>query len=96
MDPREDFQRISVNSIQDWEQFRTNYRTAAIASLEERILTSGLGSERDALLTCINEVLASHSRRPILSDALGCFSLSTGHSALRSPTYASTDKTTSH
>lgn len=94
--PREDFARVSIDSIQDWETLRTNYRNVAIASMEEHILANGLASERDALLTCINEVLPSRSQGPILSDAFGCFSLSTGHSTLRSPTYASTDKTTSH
>ena len=95
MDRREDFQRVSVDSIQHWETLKTNYRNAAIASLEEYILANGLASERDALMTCINEVLASRTQRPIFSDAFGCFSLSTGHSVLQSPTCASMDKTTS-
>ncbi|KAG5635427.1 hypothetical protein H0H81_011317 [Sphagnurus paluster] len=55
MDSREELPRISVGSVQDWNRLKTNYKAAALESLEERITTERLHNERDAMIAHANQ-----------------------------------------
>ncbi|KAJ8521911.1 hypothetical protein ONZ45_g1424 [Pleurotus djamor] len=55
MDSREELQRISIDSVVDWNRVKDDYRTASMAILEEQIKSQGLSSQRDALIAHLNQ-----------------------------------------
>ncbi|KAF8078215.1 hypothetical protein FPV67DRAFT_1686775 [Lyophyllum atratum] len=57
MDSREDLPRVSMGSVQDWHRLKANYKTAALASLDEHILSHGLTTERDTLVAHTNQFI---------------------------------------
>jgi len=54
MESREDIPRISVDSVQDWQKLRTNYKNAAIHQLNAQVASNGLDSEKAALEAHMN------------------------------------------
>lgn len=55
---REELQRISIDSVQDWKAMKQSYRTAAHSRLDELLATSDdVGAhERDLMLRHLNQV----------------------------------------
>ena len=56
METREDFHRITVGNVQDWQKLRSNYKRATLASLQSQILANGSNHETDVLLAHIDQV----------------------------------------
>lgn len=57
METREDMPRVSVDSVQDWNDIRTRYREAALESIEAQIAANqSLARERDAMITNMDDV----------------------------------------
>ena len=53
---REDVQRISVDTINDWKRIKSNFSSAAFTALDEIIETGGSSIDKDALLPHIDQV----------------------------------------
>ncbi|ESK97515.1 hypothetical protein Moror_17694 [Moniliophthora roreri MCA 2997] len=47
---REDIQRISIDSMADWERVVNNYKTSLLKELHTQIAAQGLQSEKEALI----------------------------------------------
>lgn len=84
---REDVQRVSIDTINDWKRIKSSFSSAAFAALDEILETSGSSVDKNALLPHIDQVwlrLASflhYTRSPIV----GQHSLSRGPSRLHAP-----------
>ncbi|KAG6910885.1 hypothetical protein DXG01_006568 [Tephrocybe rancida] len=71
MDSREELPRVSLASVHDWYRLKANYKSTALASLQEHIISHGLAAERDALLAHTNQVLYLLRKQSTPSDMLG-------------------------
>ncbi|KAG7096644.1 hypothetical protein E1B28_004060 [Marasmius oreades] len=47
---REDIQRVSIDSMADWERIENNYRTAVLSELRSQIAAKGVQGEQETLL----------------------------------------------
>jgi len=56
MENREELPRVSLESIQDWQKMRANYKEAALTSLRAQISARGVAKEQDALLAHLEQV----------------------------------------
>lgn len=53
---REDVQRVSIDTINDWKRIKSNFSSAAFAALDEILETSGGPVDKNALLPHIDQV----------------------------------------
>jgi hypothetical protein len=53
---REEVQRVSVDTINDWKRIKSNFSSAAFAALDEILETSGSSVDKNALLPHIDQV----------------------------------------
>ena len=51
-----DMQRVSIDSMSDWERIENNYKTAVISELQSQIRARGLHGEQDALMAYVQRV----------------------------------------
>ena len=58
MDPHhaDDMARISLESIHDWHQLKSNYTTAALRAFDDELKEARSTAERDALLEHLHQV----------------------------------------
>jgi len=56
---REDVQRVSIDTINDWKRIKSNFSSAAFAALDEILETSGGSVDKNALLPHIDQVWPS-------------------------------------
>ena len=58
MDPQhaDDMARISLESIHDWHQLKSNYTTAALRAFDDELKEARSTAERDALLEHLHQV----------------------------------------
>jgi len=54
--PREDVQRVSVDTINDWKRIKSNFSSAAFAALDEILEISDGSVDKNALLPHIDQV----------------------------------------
>jgi len=87
---REDVQRVSVDTINDWKRIKSNFSSAAFATLDEVLETSSGSLDKNALLPHIDQVWPRLA--PWLDSAcshvVGQDSLSRRRSRLHAPTFA--------
>jgi hypothetical protein len=53
---REEVQRISVDTINDWKRIKSSFSSAAFIALDETIEASGSSVDKNALLPHIDQV----------------------------------------
>ena len=53
---REDVQRVSVDTVNDWKRIKSNFSSAAFAALDEILEASGDSVDKNALLPHIDQV----------------------------------------
>jgi hypothetical protein len=53
---REDVQRVSIDTINDWKRIKSNFSSAAFAALDEILEASGGSVDKDALLPHVDQV----------------------------------------
>lgn len=59
---REDVQRVSVDTVNDWKRIKSNFSSAAFAALDEILEASGDSVDKNALLPYIDQVWLSLAR----------------------------------
>ncbi|KAG6861900.1 hypothetical protein C0995_010606 [Termitomyces sp. Mi166 len=57
MDSREDFPRVSLATVNDWQRLKANYTSNVLDVLDEHTESHGLVAERDALLAHANQYI---------------------------------------
>jgi len=62
MESREDIPRISVDSVQDWQRLRANYKNAAMHQLNAQVAANSLDSDKAALEAHMNAASRLASR----------------------------------
>ena len=87
---REDVQRVSIDTINDWKRIKSNFSSAAFAALDEILETSGSSVDKNALLPHIDQVCAASYSCLVLVflHEIGQDSLSRGRSRLHAPMFA--------
>ncbi|KAG6891142.1 hypothetical protein C0992_010130 [Termitomyces sp. T32_za158] len=55
MDSREDFPRVSLATVSDWDSVKANYKSTVLDVIHEHIQAHGIAAERDALLAHANQ-----------------------------------------
>ena len=86
---REDVQRVSVDTINDWRRIKSNFSSAAFAALDEILETSDGSVDKNALLPHIDQVCyPALEVDPTHSHVVGQGSLSRRRSRLHAPTSA--------
>lgn len=53
---REDHHRVSVDTIQDWQRIRLNFRQAVESIMNEHLAANGVVSEKNVFLAHTNQV----------------------------------------
>ena len=53
---REEAQRVSIDTINDWKRIKSNFSSAAFVALDEILETSSSSVDKNALLPHINQV----------------------------------------
>ena len=53
---REDVQRVSIETINDWKRIKSNFSAAAFAALDQVLETSGDSIDKNALIPHIDQV----------------------------------------
>jgi hypothetical protein len=53
---REDVQRVSIDTVNDWKRIKSNFSSAAFAALDEILETSGSLVDKNALLPHVDQV----------------------------------------
>lgn len=53
---REEVQRVSIDTINDWKRIKSNFSSAVFATLDEVLETSGSSVDKNALLPHIDQV----------------------------------------
>ncbi|KAF9784516.1 hypothetical protein BJ322DRAFT_1064876 [Thelephora terrestris] len=54
---REDVQRVSIDTINDWKRIKSNFSSAAFAALDEILEASGGSVDKDALLPHVDQFI---------------------------------------
>lgn len=86
---REEVQRVSIDTANDWKRIKSNFSSAAFAALDEILETSGSSVDKNALLPHIDQVrLCLVSGLIALTHAGGQDSSSKGRSGLHAPMFA--------
>jgi len=53
---REEVQRVSIDTVNDWKRIKSNFSSAAFVALDEILETSGGSIDKDVLLPHIDQV----------------------------------------
>ena len=53
---REEVQRVSIDTVNDWRRIKSNFSSAAFAALDDVLETSGGSVDKNALLPHIDQV----------------------------------------
>lgn len=87
---REEVQRVSIDTANDWKRIKSNFSSAAFAALDEVLETSGSSVDKNALLPHIDQVRLCLAPwfNSTPSHVVGQGSLSRGRSRLHAPTSA--------
>jgi hypothetical protein len=56
LDSREDFPRVSVDTLQGWQHVENSCTRAALARLEEQTLANGLSEEKESIMSHFTKV----------------------------------------
>lgn len=56
MEPRDDFPRISIDSLSDWYRIKDNFNNAALSILDSKLAGQGMSDYRDLFLQYMKQV----------------------------------------
>lgn len=55
----DDYPRVSIDSLHDWQRIKDNYLNAAVATLDKKLAEQGLVNQRDLYVQHIMQVCSA-------------------------------------